>query len=283
MAEGGYIAIIVEGVRREPDYWNSLSSCFFSSSKKLKFICLPAGKNIYMLWKQLQADDFETDIIELIRESCKENRENLRGLARKSFQEIYLFFDFDPQQDNLPKNGGIPSQDILKSMMRTFDNETELGKLYISYPMAEALRDITEWGCDSFYRCTVPISDVPDYKSITGREENRFARIFPYSYETWMMIFAIFLKRCNCLFNRQQCMLKEDALILWYKKEITPLFILERELLLWETHKAVFVLSAFPEFVIDYFRPEHWNSLKENLRDVQVKTGRDCDEMRELI
>ena len=277
MDEKGHIAIIVEGVSREPVYWNSLSNAFFSAkSKKIDFICLPADKNIYMLWKQLQADNFDTDIIEIVREECPQSCQNLKGLARKNFQEIYLFFDFDPQQRNLSENSATNFQTILKDMMKTFDNETDNGKLYISYPMAEALRDIVEHDCAAYYRCVISMSDLFEYKSITGHEENKFAGA-RYNHEIWMMILAIFLKRCRCLFSHKYGGVKEDEIVSWYKKEVTPFSILEEELSLWETHESVFVLSAFPPFVIDYFRPEHWNSLKENLRSVRVRNERNCD------
>ena len=54
-----------------------------------------------MLWKKLKADDFDTDIIEVLRESNKKIREQLEGLSRDDFSEVFLFFDYDAHQTNL--------------------------------------------------------------------------------------------------------------------------------------------------------------------------------------
>lgn len=48
----------------------------------------PAGENNYMLWKQLKADDFDIDVIELLRESNDEIKKQLTGLSgRKESQK----------------------------------------------------------------------------------------------------------------------------------------------------------------------------------------------------
>lgn len=62
MADRDYIAFIVEGEFREPQIIDNISKKFFKHGN-CKLIPLPAGENIYMLWKRLKVDDFETDII----------------------------------------------------------------------------------------------------------------------------------------------------------------------------------------------------------------------------
>lgn len=63
----------------------------FFAHGNFKIITLPAGQNIYMLWKKLKEDDFDTDIIEVLREDYKELEEQLNGLSRDVFSEVYLF------------------------------------------------------------------------------------------------------------------------------------------------------------------------------------------------
>lgn len=50
MADRDYKAFIVEGEAREPLIINSISKVFFNHGN-FKIIILPAGENIYMLWK----------------------------------------------------------------------------------------------------------------------------------------------------------------------------------------------------------------------------------------
>lgn len=77
-----------------------------------------------MLWKKLKADDFDTDIIEVLRESNKKIREQLEGLSRDDFSEVFLFFDYDAHQTNLGKSDDV---DVINQMLESFDNETENG------------------------------------------------------------------------------------------------------------------------------------------------------------
>ena len=165
MADKDYKAFIVEGEAREPQVIDNISKVFFKHGN-FKIITLPAGENIYMLWKKLKADDFDTDIIEVLRESNKKIREQLEGLSRDDFSEVFLFFDYDAHQTNLGKSD---DGDVINQMLESFDNETENGKLYISYPMVEALRDFEAGKCGNEDNCFVEISDLAEYKNISSR------------------------------------------------------------------------------------------------------------------
>lgn len=156
MDDRDYKAFIVEGEFREPQVIDNISKRFFNHGN-CKLISLPAGENIYMLWKKLEADDFETDIIEVLRESSKELQKLLEGLSREDFSEVFLFFDYDAHQTNL---GNADGQDALKQMLESFDNETENGKLYVSYTMVEALRDYEPNVCGNKESCFVYIPSL---------------------------------------------------------------------------------------------------------------------------
>lgn len=258
------IGIIVEGGKREVGYWDSINKCFFPKTEIL-FLPLPAEKNLYMLWKQLIEDEFETDVIEIVRECGMKARTALDGLTRDDFQEIYLFFDFDPHQQNLSK-GDKTAEEILHEMITVFDNETENGKLYISYPMCEAVRDVNNISCIPANKCEISKGDVSAYKTVTGGG-NPFAAYKRYDRATWEMFIAIFLHRCRCLHN---CPIEDEKLIEWYKREVSPKSILQNELIRLKQEK-VFVLSAFPEFLIDYYRADNFPYLSE-----VVTTITDC-------
>jgi hypothetical protein len=118
MVDKDYKTFIVEGEAREPQVIDNISKVFFKHGN-LKIITLPAGENIYMLWKKLKADDFDTDIIEVLRESNKKIREQLEGLSRDDFSEVFLFFDYDVHQTNL---GKADDGDVINQMLESFDN-----------------------------------------------------------------------------------------------------------------------------------------------------------------
>lgn len=162
----------------------------FFKHGNLKIITLPVGENIYMLWKKLKADDFDTDIIEVLRESNKKIREQLEGLSRDDFSEVFLFFDYDVHQTNL---GKADDGDVINQMLESFDNETENGKLYISYPMVEALRDFEAGKCGNGDNCFVEISDLAEYKNISLRNSlNPHFR--DYNIDVWKEIVDVLVK-----------------------------------------------------------------------------------------
>ena len=249
MADKDYKAFIVEGEVREPQIIDNISRVFFTHGN-FKVITLPAGENIYMLWKRLKADDFDTDIIEVLRESNTQTGEQLMGLSRDDFSEVYLFFDYDAHQTNLEK---AYDGDVIYQMLESFDNETENGKLYISYPMAEALRDYEPGVCGNKETCFAAIEELGEYKKISSiRSFNLHFR--NYDFDTWKEVIDVFAMRVSCLFGLTDTMEYEQ-----YTDEVSPyeIQIMEEK----ETEKKrVFVLSAFPEFLIDYFGVKLWKT-----------------------
>lgn len=249
MAEKDYKAFIVEGEAREPLIIDNISKVFFAH-ENFKIITLPAGENIYMLWKKLKEDDFETDIIEVLRENNKEIRKQLTGLTRDAFSEIYLFFDYDAHQNNLRESD---DRNVISQMLESFDNETENGKLYISYPMVEALRDYEPRICGNKDNCFVRISDLKDYKNISAAHSYN-PHFKEYDFDLWREIIDVFAMRISCLVGRADTITYEQ-----YIETINPREIQRLEE--WETRKnKVFVLSAFPEFLVDYFGIKLWKT-----------------------
>ena len=260
MNNPSYIAIIVEGTDREPQIIQNMLSIYFKL-ERFKIISFPADQNIYMLWNLLQKDDFETDLIEVIREYSPCAAATLGDLTRSDFSEIYLFFDYDGHQNNLPQNSNITADNVLREMLETFDNETDLGKLYISYPMVEALRDFIPTQCTPATSCFWSLDNVGNYKHDTGVKSS-YPNILHYRHPDWCAIINVFAMRLSCLFHESNVLSFED-----YRRRIFPLSIYEQQ----AEHilrREVFVLSAFPEFLLDYFRVDFWRSIIQyaNLR-----------------
>ena len=260
MANKDYKAFIVEGEVREPNIIDNISKVFFLHGN-YKVITLPAGENIYMLWKQLKADDFDTDVIEVLRERNVEIEKQLMGLSRDDFSEVYLFFDYDVHQTNL---GKAVNRDVVYQMLESFDNETENGKLYISYPMVEALRDYEPGKCGSGKDCFVEIQTLGNYKndSATRAYNPHFKE---YDFATWKEIIEVFAVRISCLYEMSDTMEYEQ-----YSREVTPGEIYAMEVKEAEKQR-VFILSAFPEFLLDYFGVKLWKTSVRHTKNQRDK------------
>lgn len=262
MADKDYKAFIVEGEAREPLIIDNISKVFFAHAN-FKIITLPAGQNIYMLWKKLKEDDFDTDIIEVLREEHEELKEQLGGINRDDFSEVYLFFDYDGHQNNLSEDDAA---DVLEQMLVSFDNETENGKLYISYPMVEALRDFEEGKCGKEGQCFVPIAEIGNYKFVSA-ERSFYPGFKDYDITVWKSLIEVFAMRLSCLVDSDSTITYEQ-----YADEVSPVAIYRMEEEEIQVQR-VFVLSAFPEFLLDYFGVKLWRTCVKHMGDLSKQEG----------
>lgn len=241
---------IVEGEARDLHFANWMKQCFMKSSEDVKVICLPAEQNIYMLYEKLSEDDFETDVVEVLRESVPDAAECLKEVARDSVDQVYLFFDYDPHQNNVPS---AVADSMVEKLIYTFDNENENGKLYISYPMVEALYDYREGQCQSHSGCFIDASNICSYKRLAGEGNQNVGKHM--GFEQWKASISCFVLRCKCLLN-----IEDMSFDLFREKvSVISLYLEERRLL--REEGKVFVLSAFPEFLLDYKGTKFFNSM----------------------
>ena len=248
------ILFVVEGAGREIGIFNNLSNVFFSHNSDVIAIPIPAGMNIYMLYNVMEKDGFETDVVEVLREKVVIAKEILKPYKRDDFAEIYFFFDFDEHSNNLAEGDNIAA---LKKMLGVFDNETELGKLYISYPMVEALRDFKGGSCQTnTLSCFRARDDFSSYKADSSNDPKTNA-IKAYDYPTWMDIVANYVYRGACLFKIS--FLERDSFV----EKISPLSIFESQMEIYSQNNEVFILSSLPEFLIDY-SSKYWHGAVGN-------------------
>ncbi len=155
------ILFVFEGEKREPRIFNSLRQLYFKAES---IVCFTFGTSFHSLFKQLKENDW--DLFYILRQTYRQrNDKTLEGYLESSFSEIYLFFDYDfhisDKQIRLSK-----WNNELDEMLSFFNHESDNGKLYISYPMVEAIR----------YTKQLPDSDYNSY-TIKREECRRFKQI----------------------------------------------------------------------------------------------------------
>jgi hypothetical protein len=261
------ILFVFEGENTEKIIVNSLENHFLKRNMIGNTIIKCAfAAEIYQLYRKIEEDtDFDT--FNLIKERSSNNRELLKEYSREDFAEIYLFFDYDAhaslagskdQYGNPVKSG----DQKLIDMLTLFDNETEKGKLYISYPMVEALRHIKDY--NTFYELTVKckgkncqnIDDCKKKEDCLGEQNYReklskesipqLCNINGYTNETWKQLIKVHLLKMNYIVNN----------IFEFPEVIEPqldIFSKQLEKYINMPCPMVSVLSAFPVFIHDYF------------------------------
>lgn len=184
MTDKKYIAIIYEGEKTESQLLNNLNKNFFKDISELVPIMFPAGENIYMLWKQLKKDDFETD----------------------------------------------------------------LGKLYVNYPMVESLRDnkppLQEY---CFRNCAITLDDIGSYKHSvhTLQDYQDFRKL---DHKKWGELMGQ-----HNLYIRQ----KEKYITLG----------------------KIAVINSFPLFLLEYFKEDFWNEMLISYTDKPIRETIECKEI----
>ena len=221
---------------------------------------------IYQLYKILKEEEFDVDLVELLKERNKENAELLQDYNRDSFAYIYLFFDYDAHST-------LADDDKIEKMLTFFNNETENGLLYISYPMLEAIRHYKDM--QSFKGLTVkckrancPYMDECDeveaclkeshYKNVSASEcQPQLTNINKYTKEVWQELIRAHVSKMNYLvYDVFDLPVKIESQNVIFSKQ------LEKHI----NHKCpkVAVLSAFPIYVLDYYGVE---TLKKKLNE----------------
>ena len=244
-------AFIVEG-HREEKILNRIVKSLPDKTILDVTLILPSEMNIYMLWKDIK-DEPDIDIISYLKEKSEIIREVLGKMNSDDFSEIYLFFDLDAQQDNIKYSNVIELIEIIKSMLTTFNNETDKGKLYISYPMCEAYSDYIAGTCKTFTKYCYQNPFNKNYKNQVGNN-NENAILTHLNIERINEIINCYIDRVNCLYDVDSEYDYEKV------KDISPLDILDKQSILLKK-ELIMVLSAFPEFIIDFYKIDILNHM----------------------
>jgi hypothetical protein len=224
------ILCVFEGEVREPLYFNGLKQCFFDE-QSIVYCCF--GNNIYELHSKMQEDE-DLDIFEVIQEynTVESNKDLFEKFSRDDFSQVFLFFDFEFHDDKF-------SSEDLTNMVETFDEETEFGKLFVSYPMVEAIRDVP---ChDSFieHRIKIEQSKGKVYKGLSTQGMTDYLDPRKIDERRWIDLIRLNVEKGNFILDGARNNFKNPE----------QSDVLDCQIKLVEESNELYVLSAFPLFV----------------------------------
>ena len=253
------ILFVFEGKKREPALFKTIEKLFFKDSQHI--VC-SFGNNIYELYQRLLDLDNSGDIVSVLREiyAGRPDSPFSENMKSSDFSEIYLIFDYDFQNRNISLEK-MNAQ--LEEMLNIFSDETDNGKLYINYPMVEAIRYTERLPDTRFHTYAVSRRDCSeesfkniadsfsDYKSLdfltlstkrTPTEKEVNSR-----KENWHMVKNQNVAKANylCSGNLSMPESKEDISQRKIFAAQLQKFILPDD--------SVSILSAFPLFLFEYF------------------------------
>ena len=236
MADNSIALFVFEGEKQERQYLHIFLKALSDNVNRIE---IAFCTHIYALHDKLKEGD-GLDTFELLKEECKALNSGLEDLTRDDIGRIYLFFDYD---GHVPEPGA--GDEKIQTMLKVFDNETEEGKLFLSYPMLETLGDKRA----DFKNTTTKIQAGSSYKSTT-RSTGELVKLPAGEFKE---LVRKHLKKANNLVNRKYQMPdnlieQSDIFTQQLKQHITP-------------HGEVAVLSALPLFYLDYKGTSNLNLL----------------------
>lgn len=194
--------------------------------------------NIYVLYQQMFADGDpdSIDLPSLLRE--REPDPEKKKLLDARFSDILLIFDLDPQDP-------IFSGEKIKEMAEYFVESSDMGKLYINYPMVEAFYHMTAIPDPDFGGRTASLQELQagGYKQRVNMENRN------HDYTK----FAVNRQECNTVI--QQNLSKAWGLLGVRAQDMYPpqtRQILERQLSLLHEKGLISVLCTCAFYIADY-------------------------------
>lgn len=136
------ILFVFEAEKREPRLFQAIKEIFLPREQS-PIVCVYSC-NIYHLYSRIKAydvfgDSTSVDTVSILSDILQQRGDaTLCDVNPSDVSEIYLFFDYDfhhHEQDCLKQDN-----EHIQELLELFDDETENGKLYISYPMVESIR-----------------------------------------------------------------------------------------------------------------------------------------------
>ena len=254
------ILFIVEGKVAEPKVINNiLRSMGYQENQIYSY-----KTNIYSLYSHLMkeyGDEKDYDLFSFIRElelrKDKKDQDKIVQARRNEFSSIYLFFDLDAH--NIPGGSRFLGQrpDVkgnikkVQELVETFDNESELGKLYISYPMVESLT-MYHGICDEkiyFYKFkagTNKSRDGKKFKTICNEDKRSHLLNDEFSEEDieWLKIYHLLL--CREIFEIDTVDYKT------FRSLVETRTVLSKQYETVEFNELIYVYSGIAEWVLNY-------------------------------
>ncbi|MDR1813077.1 MAG: hypothetical protein LBQ87_09655 [Candidatus Fibromonas sp.] len=244
------ILLIFEGKKPEYNILDKMKGEFFSEKTILRAIW---DCDIVSLYKKIKEDEY-LDILPLLQEKSKKENKDIKDLKRDEVSQIYMFFDFEGK---ILKNKIPEFCDILKEMLEKFNNETGQGKLYISYPMAEALKHAKKDLSINELKCVWDIYEKEHYKTYIGRISD-YTDIHKLDIADWELLISLCVQKAYCLvYGKWKIPDYEEVDTL----EQSKIFSYQRDRFIIPKNSVV-SLSAFPFFILNYFGEKLYKGLK---------------------
>ena len=191
------ILLIVEGQTDEPAFFKCLfNTCYRHGLYEV----FSYNTNVHVLAQYLHEEypDFDTTEIEIKSVlAVKEKDLQRKKILLDTYTDVYLIFDFDPQHN-------ATHFDLVKRMLKYFNDPTDHGKLYINYPMMQSYKHFPKLPDPSFAERRFCFEDAngSSYKQLVGKESG-YTDLRKYNYKIFYSLAVHHLKKLNYILKQR--------------------------------------------------------------------------------
>ncbi len=195
--------------------------------------------NIYVLYGQMFAEHKpeDYDLPQVLK--ARESDENKKSLFDQPFSDIILIFDFDPQDPNYSPNK-------IEEMVAYFRESSDMGKLYINYPMVEAFYHMKDIPDPSFNTYTASMNELKarQYKTRV-RQESKYGdyRRFASEREDCSIVIRQNIEKSQYIVGESSARMNDSP---------DSLDLLNAQLALLSSENEVYVLCTCVFYILDY-------------------------------
>lgn len=260
------ILFIFEGKKTEPNIFKTIEKLYFQNPNEQKICCF--GYNIYELYRLMNDSDFTENIISVIRQKTASRNDNSipDDADISDFSEVFLFFDYDFQNSNLP----LYELNVeIKEMLEFFSDETENGKLYINYPMVESIKCTNELPDSLYYKYEVSRDNCHNFKNYVTEKFNFYKStdyfLFAVDHKTQKLRnitdekMNVVSENWKYIKNQNICkanyICHDENKLPQIKNSVNQNIIFKNQLLKYIIpRETVSILNSFPLFLYEYFK-----------------------------
>lgn len=251
------ILFIVEGEQDEPAFIRRLFKICYP---KQQYTTYSYQTNLHDLAGRLERDypDFDgenTDIKLILRsyEPDSGKRDVLDGV----YTDIFLIFDFEPQQD-------FPHFQTIRRMLEVFQDSTLQGKLFLNYPMMQSYKHFSCLPDPDFRTRKATEREWKSYKQIVGDMSN-YTDVNQYTYQTIIGLIVHHLRKANYILTGRYEIPEKDAYLAW---PYTDIF--DKQLQSKDEEGWVYVLNTCIFVLSDYHPTSFFRQLRDRKRQFPI-------------
>ena len=188
------ILFLVEGAKTDVRLMQKLLSVYGFDRK---YEIVSYNTNIYTLYNEMFRDNdpADLDLLQVLKEHEKDPRK--KPLFDQSYSDILLIFDLDPQDP-------LFTSDKIQRMTEYFVESSDMGKLYLNYPMVEAfyhMHDIPDAHFNEYFATQEELSNGTYKQRVNQENRNRNYTKFAVTKEECNTVIQQNLEKARWLCN----------------------------------------------------------------------------------